>query len=412
MKKKRWTLGIMIGLRQAQIEQLLASGSGQQLEAKVPEDAFCRSLCSAGEKYELDVYLFSPLMYDSAKQQLLGIRLMNDRWECAVCPLPDLVYDRCFYCSKEERARVRDFLHKMTCRHRFMKLGSDLPGKREVFYILAQSAELAGLLPQTFRYRDPVSLAQQLAAHPHGLFLKPDAGSQGRGAMHLYQGNTGKTLHLRGRDLSNRPLAAAFPNAEAALQAVAKFIGRRRYIVQPYLALTDHQGRAFDLRVLVQKNERGNWSVTGMSVRTGENGSVTSNVHGGGTATDAEAALKLMLSTEKAAMLMKRIRFISMLVPHQLEKACGRLFELGLDFGIDTEGRLWLLEANSKPGRTVFDASPGNTGKKAVERPLQYARLLGAGVLKVNRLISDSAQNSVDTMKKRFPKESFQEVHP
>ena len=33
------------------------------------------------------------------------------------------------------------------------------------------------------------------------------------------------------------------------------------------------------------------------------------------------------------------------------------LGELGLDMGIDTHGQVWMFEANSKPGRSIFKHS-------------------------------------------------------
>jgi len=32
----------------------------------------------------------------------------------------------------------------------------------------------------------------------------------------------------------------------------------------------------------------------------------------------------------------------------------GIIGEIGYDFGIDTNGDIWLFEANSKPGRSIF----------------------------------------------------------
>ena len=32
----------------------------------------------------------------------------------------------------------------------------------------------------------------------------------------------------------------------------------------------------------------------------------------------------------------------------------GMLAEIGYDFGIDKDGKIWLFEANSKPGRSIF----------------------------------------------------------
>ncbi|MNN57292.1 Endospore coat-associated protein YheD [compost metagenome] len=46
-------------------------------------------------------------------------------------------------------------------------------------------------------------------------------------------------------------------------------------------------------------------------------------------------------------MLSKRI-------PAALEACNGRMAELGLDLGVDRDGRVWIIEANTKPGRSIF----------------------------------------------------------
>jgi len=61
------------------------------------------------------------------------------------------------------------------------------------------------------------------------------------------------------------------------------------------------------------------------------------------------------------------------------ESSFGRFAELGLDFGVEPDGRLWLLEMNSRPGREAFAGFAGGTARTAVERPLLYARLLCEG---------------------------------
>lgn len=61
---------------------------------------------------------------------------------------------------------------------------------------------------------------------------------------------------------------------------VRRFTGRRRFIIQPYLELCNRNGDPFDIRSLVQKNDRGIWSITGIAARQGVSQGLTSNLHG------------------------------------------------------------------------------------------------------------------------------------
>nr|WP_284646839.1 YheC/YheD family protein [Paenibacillus chinjuensis] len=89
---------------------------------------------------------------------------------------------------------------------------------------------------------------------------------------------------VRGRDARNRRVAHGFGDAAALLRWLRRFTGRRSYLVQPYLQLHDASGDAYDVRSLVQKDGAGRWQLTGMAVRQGQGGSLTSNLHGGGKA--------------------------------------------------------------------------------------------------------------------------------
>ncbi|WP_042201120.1 YheC/YheD family protein, partial [Paenibacillus camerounensis] len=172
------------------------------------------------------------------------------------------------------------------------------------------------------------------------------------------------------------PFHHHFRTLDQGLQWIHRFTGKHSYIMQPYLHLTSSLGQPFDVRVLMQKNGRGAWTLTGMAVRLGGHGSLTSNLHGGGTAV---AVLPFLLAEfgSAGAELHDELAAAAALLPPLLEESFGRLGELGLDFGIDAGGRIYLLEANSKPGRTVFRLTGDRRAAKlAAENPLRYARHL------------------------------------
>lgn len=78
---------------------------------------------------------------------------------------------------------------------------------------------------------------------------------------------------------------------------------------------------------------------------------------------------------DTAERLIKELTSYSSIIPAAIEQQHGRLVECGLDFGIDQQARIWLLEVNSKPGRTVFTQTGDHeAAKQAVEKPILYAR--------------------------------------
>ncbi|SFI93096.1 YheC/D like ATP-grasp [Paenibacillus sp. UNC496MF] len=362
-------LGILISQRRF-------DGAGGCEEAPVmPEDDFCRRLCAYGQTIGMLVFLFCASHAASAGETIGGYALRSGEWRPESFPLPDVVYDRALPASAAEARRFRHALARLKQRKRYALLNGSLPGKLDVFRAMAHDEALRPLLPETEPYEGAGQLARLLARHPGGLFLKPAAGMHGKGALRLLADAEG--WRADGRDRHNRPLARRFRTREAAGAWLDRFASAAPYLVQPCLRLTDEEGRAFDVRALLQKDAGGRWTFTGAAVRRGGAGSVTANLHGGGTAATAAAAFRPRFGEDGAAELLARVRRASERAGACLEAHFGRFAELGLDFGLEPDGRLWLLEANAKPGRASF-AADADAAEAAVRRPLDYAMLLAS----------------------------------
>ena len=208
------------------------------------------------------------------------------------------------------------------------------------------------------------------AAEKYGsVFMKPDNGMQGRGVISAEPAENGAWL-VRGRDPRSRPFRSVQQSLGDAAAMLCGLAGNSRYIVQPQLPLSDRQGRPFDIRALVQKDGRGEWRLTGTAMRRGRPGGIASNLHGGGEALPAIDGLETALGSELAQSVSQRLDRCALAAAAAAESEFGRLAELGLDFGVEPGGRLWLLEMNSRPGRESFSSFPGGTSRAAVERPL------------------------------------------
>ncbi|WP_342565339.1 YheC/YheD family protein [Paenibacillus sp. FSL R7-0345] len=353
-------LGIMTGRRQG--------------HPPIAEPEFCSQLSAAAPLFDLKVLVFHPEDVAADGESITGYAWKEGRWQQTVAPAPDILYNRCLYSSRQEKKAAAAALAALS---RAVPWSRGLPDKWRVYEILRRSPA-APLLPETRLYTGPAALGSMLAEREYGVFLKPRAGSHGKSTLHarLLSAREGGGMSIRGRSGANEPFRRHFSTVDEGLRWIDRFTGTRRCIIQPYLHLTGSQGRPFDVRVLMQKNGRGAWTLTGMAVRLGGHGSFTSNLHGGGT---AAAALPFLLAEygPAGAELLDELAAAAAVLPPLLEKSCGRLGELGLDFGLDPGGRIYLLEANSKPGRSVFRLTgDSQAARLAAENPLRYARHL------------------------------------
>ncbi|MFB9327501.1 YheC/YheD family protein [Paenibacillus aurantiacus] len=388
---------------------------GESSPSLLPEDRFCRELCRMGAELGMIVYVVyaHPAWAALSETELTGYALQGGRWTEKRWPLPDLVYDRAIGANPAERQAKAGLLKQLAERKPLTPLNGSLPGKLAVYEALRTDQRLRPALPPTFAYPGTSSLQRLALRFPRGVFLKPDAGYQGRGAIAITARDG--LWRAEGRTIGNAAVARTFTNAAACAAWCERFI-RAAYIAQPYLPLRNESGASCDIRSLIQKDERGRWRITGIAVREGAPGSVTSNLHGGGEAKDAAAVLAARFGEAAARRLLLRTARLSLRASRALEQHFGRFFELGLDFGLEASGRLWLLEANAKPGRMSFYARPA-IYRLAVLRPLQAAmRLAGAGrtVLSPVPLSSHhrSTRGSTYTQQARYHRGCIQEVHP
>ncbi|MGN7760867.1 YheC/YheD family endospore coat-associated protein [Paenibacillus sp. 22594] len=341
----------------------------------IAEPEFCTRLCRAAPLYDLQVIVFHPYGVASDGRTVSGYSWEDGQWKSVCTSAPDVLYNRCLITSPQDKRAASSALAALS---RSLPWSRGIPDKWGVYEILRRSRRAAGYLPETRLYKDTGELGTMLAEREQGVFLKPRAGSHGKRTLHAVRlpRSKGGGISLRGRDGANLPFQHVFGSLDEGLGWVQDFTGSRRYIIQPYLQLTDSCGQPFDVRVLMQKNGHGAWMLTGMAVRLGRPDSLTSNLHGGGTAV---APLPFLLAEygKSGEELLQELATAAALLPPLLEEACGRLGELGLDFGLDPAGRIYLLEANSKPGRTVFRLTGDRRAARlAAENPLRYTRHL------------------------------------
>lgn len=342
------------------------------------ETLFCRRLTLAGSRHNLKVYVFSAEGIPDSGATFEGYQYTGGQWLTVTFPVPDIIYDRVNYHDPSQLQVIREGLARLTeDGYPFQYLARGLSGKWNVYRSLKRKEIFRPHLPKTAKYVSSRQLAKWLLHHNHEVFLKPHSGTHGKMTLHVRRAGDGQDLTVIGRDSHNVQFHKHFHDWKTGAAWIEGFMGERAFIIQPYLQLTNSKGRPFDIRVLMQKNESGRWGLTGMAVRLGGQNSATSNLHGGGTAVGAGRFMNQEFGEPAAARIFDTIRRLSADIPEHLESCFGRLAELGIDFGVDRDGRVWIIEVNSKPGRSAFfQIGDPVSARESVENPVRYARYL------------------------------------
>lgn len=314
-------------------------------------------------------FRFSPASIHPVSQMAKGERFdhKQDKWVKDEFPIPVMIYDRCFYSedvlSKQSMAIVRWLKNRSDITF----LGSGLPNKWAIYEALATSS-LSPYTPETSIARDGKMIISLLEKWKK-VVLKPAFGSGGAGIYSLEK--TGRKFIIssdHGGNLVQKP----FQTVTETEEWLNRLFSKREYLIQPYLELTDTENRPFDIRVLLQKDMTGAWTVRGKGIRRGSSGGILSNLSAGGDILLFEDyADTLDIRTKK--FILHELEEILSKLPEILEASFPKLFELGVDIGVSKENALWVLDTNSKPGRKVISSTNPELKEILYKAPLDYA---------------------------------------
>jgi len=194
----------------------------------------------------------------------------------------------------------------------------------------------------------------------HTVIIKPRKGSRGK---NIFKINALESDKFEIHYLNSK---RKFIDKDSAYIYLQKTKSPRPYIVQRYIPLANINGHPFDIRVVVQKQKNGNgWVVTGKVAKlAGKGFFVTNNALSRGSAlpvTEAIEASNIHKSYKDSKELVSELERIVLIAVKTLEKRFHWRHIYGFDMGIDSDGHIWIIEANSKPILSHFRKLPDKT---------------------------------------------------
>lgn len=339
------------------------------------EKNFFEQLSLYAKQNNIRAIVFSPEWVNWDVQTTFGFFFdaKRKKWTETTIPIPKIIYDRCFQFKGINKSQK--ILQQLRKQSAFLFLNAPLSGKWSIHQLLYQNETLRPFLPTTEKYKNFYQLIH-LLERDGKIFLKPINGTHGLGILSISK-TSFQAYIIQGRISRNQSIHETVTSNTNLKKRVEQLTSNRPYILQQSLELSTVDGNAFDVRVLVQKDGTGEWKISGSAVRVGKPDSVTSNLHSGGHAKQLLSFLIEHYSTDLTSSIVASIEDVVKLVPRIIEEHHGRLCELGLDFGVDRTGKVWLLEVNSKPGRKIFDLEELKLSKQlSFSRPILYAKYL------------------------------------
>ncbi|SDZ58233.1 YheC/D like ATP-grasp [Evansella caseinilytica] len=297
---------------------------------------------------------------DWKKNRICAFYMKNNTVKNEIIPFPEIIYNRCYMFREKRIHRIekRSIVYNRTTRF----------NKWKIYRILKQSM-LKEYLPWTRLYKK--KLLHKAIQKSNVIFLKPCIGHQGKGIYRLERSND--VIKISQDSLPPRYIWDLNDNGFS--DKVNRLLKEEQYILQNGIPLAQINERHFDLRVLVQKNMSGNWGVTNIVSREAYlnyyNTSIFERIH------LAESFLESMFLANELNIVLDTLRSVSVKGAVILDEKIGPLAELSLDYSIDIVGKIWLIEVNGKPQKSIYNSILSFQERSAVYRnPLEYALFL------------------------------------
>lgn len=336
--------------------------------------AFCKELTDAFREEGGSVFFFTPQEIANERSRLRGW-IWHGGWQQATFPVPDVVYNRLTKRKLENSAVVQRFFKQLKSKYRSHVFNEKFLNKTEVFQALQQDAKLLRYLPESHLLNNYTTLHTMCQKY-RAVFLKPIRGSLGKGIIRITR--QGADAYSMQTMSYSQPKVQFFNSMPKVYKALAAKMKRTRYQIQQGLPLLHIQQRPVDFRALVQKNGKGTWALTSIVARiAGQNHFVSNIARGGALSPVREALQQSTLASVKTKKVHLQLKTAALALANGIEQQVPYHFgEMGVDLAVDHNGKVWLLEINSKPSKNDNTALQSDRIRPSVKKIVQYTRFL------------------------------------
>lgn len=312
------------------------------------------------------IYAFSPKLINWRNHTVYGLYYNYDKalWEYGCFPLPEVIYRRDFHTDPEVIKRLVNYTEgRLFNSYRFTKY--------ELYNFIKLNDELIKHLPPTEYTLEFDQIKQFIHSH-NKVILKPIDLSRGRGICIIEKTDCMyKVIDFR----CKQPIVYELYSDELFESFFSVYLDLfDKYLVQKYIPLSKIGDSPFDIRVVMQKRPDKEWICTGIECRVSNNGYLT-NISRGGYALTLGEALQRAFTTDDD-LLAQQIDDLCQKFCLYLDTSGEHFAEFGLDIAIDTDKKLWLIEANVFPSFKGFKKIDPDTYLSIRYTPMLYASSL------------------------------------
>lgn len=222
--------------------------------------------------------------------------------------------------------------------------------KLNQYEFLKMNHELRESLPETKRLTHD-SFSYFLSKYEAAI-IKPTKSSGGSGVIKVWYDRNGiYRVHMKQNQKQFKNKNAAYSHIKKLIKNYKKKYPDEVHLIQYCIPLAQVDERPFDIRLVVQRKKGFDWEVIGKYARVAKEGVVTTNLKRGGTPyTLSEVIDKCNLKqVVSISSLEANLDRIALKIAEMFSNVRANEHIWGIDFGIDLEGKIWIIETNTRP---------------------------------------------------------------
>lgn len=308
------------------------------LRGKETPSLFAKLLSKSCNQQGLTLVYFKPEDLSIEKKLIKGKVLIENKWESIKIGIPKFIDVNPHLFNNKKYKEEMLFLKRETTlsierRHimRKDKLQSEL-NKKETLKRFSIKGEKISSFNQ---FVDFIEQNKKVV-------VKPVGGLQGKSVIFIEKKTDGHYIVGSQKDVESIMM-------EQLKELYENQLKQKNYIIQNYIKSRTKQGEPFDCRVHLEKKSKDHWVIANTFIRIGIGQSIVSNINQGGGISRTKDFLSANFG-EQGIDIFKDIKDSSILIAKELEKMTSSTYmTMGLDVGIDPNGKIVVFEVNSYP---------------------------------------------------------------
>lgn len=300
---------------------------------------------------KLNHILFYIMPLTKWEQLFYGYTFYQDEWRKLKLPEPNSVYNRIGSRDFEMSNLFAEFSIYLQEKN-IDYFNQSFFNKWDVHVILASFPEMHPYLPNTRLFAEYDSFLEIITIY-NSIFIKPINGSQGRQILRIETEENKYTVYYPS---FSSETSTVFRSSYLLYNRLKERLKSQPFIIQQGLDLIQINECPVDFRILCVKNTKNQWQVVSSVARISAKKKMVSNLAQGGEQKRPLEVLTEIYDEKLAQQYVKLMGELALEVAKIISENLDGLFgELGVDIALDNQGKLWIIEVNSKPSKGDTD---------------------------------------------------------